>query len=65
MNESIQERDYYHYNTGIYALLFVLIIPIYYNASALIHAVWYLVLSALGVLNGLLMLLLKKRICTL
>lgn len=42
------------------ALLFVLTIPIYYNASALIHAVWYLVLSALGVLTGLLMLLLKK-----
>ena len=47
------------------ALLFVVTIPIYYNASALIHAVWYLVLSALGVLIGSLMLLLQKRICTL
>ena len=47
------------------ALLFLITIPIYYNASALIHAVWYLVLSALGVLIGSLMLLLQKRICTL
>ena len=47
------------------ALLFVVTIPIYYNASALIHVVWYLVLSILGVLIGSLVLLLKKLIFTL
>ena len=47
------------------ALLFLITIPIYYNVSALIHAVWYLVLSALGLLIGSLVLLLQKLIFTL
>ena len=47
------------------ALLFLITIPIYYNASALIHAVWYFVLSVLGVLIGSLVLLLQKLTFTL
>lgn len=33
-------------------VLLAVTIPVYYNASALIHAVWYFVLSAMGVLLG-------------
>lgn len=33
---------------GIVALLFVPSIPIYYNSSAAVHALWYLVASAIG-----------------
>lgn len=33
---------------GITAITFIPSIFIYYNASALIHAVWYLVISAIG-----------------
>ncbi|MBQ2909550.1 MAG: hypothetical protein IJE53_01950 [Bacilli bacterium] len=35
------------------ALLFIPSIWIYYNESALIHSVWYLVISALGLLIGM------------
>ena len=34
------------------ALLFIPSIWIYYNESALIHSVWYLVISAIGLLVG-------------
>lgn len=30
------------------ALLFLPTVPIYYNSSALVHALWYLVVSAVG-----------------
>ena len=46
-------------------ILLVITIPIYYNSSAMIQALWYLVLSVLGVLIGSLVLLLKKLIFTL
>lgn len=35
------------------ALLFIPSIWIYYNESALIHSVWYLVISAIGLLIGM------------
>ena len=34
------------------AVLFLPSVPIYYNESALIHAVWYLVVSAVGLALG-------------
>ena len=34
------------------AVLFVPSVPIYYNESALVHAVWYLVVSAAGMAVG-------------
>lgn len=34
------------------AVLFIPSIPIYYNDSALVHALWYLVVSAVGVAIG-------------
>ena len=34
------------------AVLFLPSIPLYYNFSALIHAVWYLVIAAVGLLLG-------------
>ena len=36
----------------IIAILFVPSVFIYYNESALIHSVWYLVVSAIGLLIG-------------
>ena len=36
------------------ALLLIVTIPIYYNSSALIHALWYFLMSAMGVLLGFL-----------
>ena len=34
------------------AVLFLPTVPIYYNSSALIHAVWYLVVAAVGLAIG-------------
>lgn len=34
------------------AVLFIPSVPIYYNESALVHALWYLVASAVGVAVG-------------
>lgn len=34
------------------ALLFLPTVPIYYNSSALVHALWYLVVSAVGLMFG-------------
>ena len=34
------------------AVLFLPTVPIYYNSSALIHAVWYLVIAAAGLSFG-------------
>ena len=36
----------------VVSLLFLPTIPIYYNATAWIHAVWYLVISAVGMVLG-------------
>jgi len=37
---------------AVCAVLFLPTVPIYYNSSALIHAVWYLVLAAVGLAIG-------------
>ena len=42
----------------VIAVLFVPSVPIYYNESALIHALWYLVVSAAGMAVGSLLRLL-------
>lgn len=34
------------------AVLFLPTVPIYYNSSALVHALWYLVVSAVGLAIG-------------
>lgn len=34
------------------SLLFLPTVPIYYNFTALVHAIWYLVISGLGLLLG-------------
>lgn len=36
----------------VVAILFIPSIPIYYNESALVHSVWYLVVSSVGLLIG-------------
>jgi len=50
----------------VIAVLFIPSVWIYYNSSALMHAVWYLVISAVGVgisslVRGLVVLIKKKR----
>jgi len=37
------------------ALLFIPTVPLYYNFSAMIHAAWYLVVAAVGLLAGVLL----------
>ncbi len=44
----------------ITAILFVPSVFIYYNESALIHSVWYFVVSSVGLVSGT---ILKKLIC--
>lgn len=36
----------------IVSILFIPSIPIYYNSSALIHSLWYLVISFIGIIFG-------------
>lgn len=45
----------------VIAVLFIPTVFIYYNESALVHAIWYLVDSALGLGTGALIRLLVKR----
>ena len=42
------------------ALLFLPSVPIWYNSSALVHALWYLVVSAVGLALGCLVRLLAR-----
>ena len=44
------------------AILFIPSVFIYYNETALIHSVWYLVISALGMISGLLIRFIVKTI---
>ena len=36
----------------VIAILFIPSVYIYYNVSALVHAIWYLVISTIGILLG-------------
>lgn len=54
----------YLYRFGLEDLVSVLFIPsvfIYYNESALIHSIWYLVISSVGLLAGVFMQHFVKR----
>jgi len=42
------------------SLLFLPSVPIWYNSSALVHALWYLVISAVGLALGCLIRLLAR-----
>ena len=44
------------------AILFIPSVFIYYNETALIHSVWYLIISALGLISGLLIRFIVKTI---
>lgn len=46
----------------VIALLFIPSVFIYYNETALIHSIWYLVVSSVGVLFGALIHMLIKKI---
>ena len=37
---------------AVYAVLFLPTVPIYYNSSALVHALWYLVMALSGLVIG-------------
>ncbi|MBE6156058.1 MAG: hypothetical protein E7164_04830 [Firmicutes bacterium] len=49
---SISKRKIKYYYPGIVAILFIPSIYIYYNESALIHSIWYLFVSFIGILLG-------------
>lgn len=36
----------------IISILFIPTIPLYYNSSALVHSLWYLVISSIGLIIG-------------
>lgn len=37
----------------VISIVFLPTVPIYYNSSALIHSVWYLIVSSIGLIIGL------------
>lgn len=45
----------------VVAIIFVPSIFIYYNESALIHSIWYLVVSIIGTITGLIINIIKRR----
>ena len=47
-----KEKIKYLYPIAV-AVIFIPSVPLHYNSSALIHSVWYLVVSAVGLLIGL------------
>lgn len=46
----------------VIAILFIPSVFIYYNESALIHSLWYLVSSSIGMLIGIAILVIRKNI---
>ena len=52
---SISKEKFKYSYPLIVALLFVPSVFIYYNESALIHSLWYLVISSIGILAGMLL----------
>ena len=46
---------------GLISVLFIPSVFIYYNESALIHALWYLVISIIGLLMGMLLMSIFKK----
>ena len=48
----VKSRVRYAY-PAVVALLFIPSVFIYYNESALVHALWYLVVSSAGLLTGM------------
>lgn len=44
----------------VIAILFIPSVYIYYNETALVHSIWYLVISAIGILLGALTRIKKK-----
>ncbi len=49
---SISKENLKYFYPIVIAILFIPSVFIYYNESALIHSVWYLVISAVGLLIG-------------
>ena len=49
---SISKENLKYFYPIVIAILFIPSVFIYYNESALIHSVWYLVISAIGLLIG-------------
>lgn len=45
----------------IVAIIFIPSVFIYYNKSALIHSIWYLVVSIIGTIIGIIINLIKRR----
>jgi len=48
---------------AIIAVLFIPSVFIYYNGSAMVHALWYLIISLAGLLVGILARFVVVRIC--
>lgn len=46
----------------IVSLIFIPSIPIWYNESALVHSLWYLVVSLIGLIIGSIINLINKKI---
>ena len=57
---SISNSKLKYFYPVIISILFILSIFIYYNDSALVHALWYLIISYIGLGIGLIIYKLKK-----
>jgi len=49
---SISKEKHKYFYPVIIAILFIPSVYIYYNESALVHSVWYLIISIVGILLG-------------
>lgn len=58
----MSKSGFKYFYPALIAVLFVPSVFIYYNDSALIHAVWYLVISSAGLLSGTLINLVIRKI---
>lgn len=58
---SISNNKVKYFYPLVISLLFIPSVFIYYNESALIHSVWYLIYSTIGLLIGLAIYKLKKN----
>ena len=59
---SVSNKKVKYLYSIVIAILFIPSVFIYYNESALVHSVWYLVISSIGLLVGIIINLLIRMI---
>lgn len=61
---SISKEKVKYFYPVITSISFIPSVLIYYNQTALIHSLWYLVISSIGIIIGVIIQIILSRLCT-